>query len=219
MACARHHRLNPAAEPHLSHVEGLLAQHAGPVIAASDHVTAVPDLIRAYVPQRYVTLGTDGYGRSDSRENLRRFFEMDRHHIVIAALAGGVPTKGSVALNADGSFAYTPFANATGQDSFSYRAVDGNRTSNVGTVTITITAVNDAPVAVPDAYTTGQDSVLSVDAANGVLGNVTDVDHPRTSLTASLVTGPSRGSVVLNADGSFVYTPDAGASGRKPRAS
>ncbi len=132
---------------------------------------------------------------------------------VIAALAGGVPTKGSVVLNADGSFAYTPFANATGQDSFSYRAVDGNRTSNVGTVTITITAVNDAPVAVPDAYTTGQDSVLSVDAADGVLGNVTDVDHPRTSLTASLVTGPSRGSVVLNADGSFVYTPNAGVNG------
>jgi pyruvate dehydrogenase E1 component len=88
MACARHHRLNPAAAPRLSHVEGLLAGHSGPVIAASDHVSAVPDLIRAYVPQRYVTLGTDGYGRSDTRENLRRFFEMDRHHIAVAALAG-----------------------------------------------------------------------------------------------------------------------------------
>ncbi len=87
MACARHHRLNPAAVPRLSHVESLLAKHTGPVIAASDHVTAVPDLIRAYVPQRYVALGTDGYGRSDSRENLRRFFEMDRHHIAVAALA------------------------------------------------------------------------------------------------------------------------------------
>ncbi|MDH4150590.1 MAG: pyruvate dehydrogenase, partial [Betaproteobacteria bacterium] len=60
---------------------------AGPVIAASDHVATVPDLIREYVPQRYVTLGTDGYGRSDTRENLRRFFEMDRHHIAVAALA------------------------------------------------------------------------------------------------------------------------------------
>ncbi len=87
MACARHSRLNPAAAPRLSHVEGLLAQHTGPVIAASDHVTAVPDLIRAYVPRPYVALGTDGYGRSDSRENLRRFFEMDRHHIAVAALA------------------------------------------------------------------------------------------------------------------------------------
>ncbi len=87
MACARQHRLNPAAKPQLSHVESLLNGRAGPVIAASDHVTAVPDLIRAYVPRRYVALGTDGYGRSDSRENLRRFFEMDRHHIAVAALA------------------------------------------------------------------------------------------------------------------------------------
>jgi pyruvate dehydrogenase E1 component len=47
----------------------------------------VPDLIRAWVPRRYVALGTDGYGRSDTRENLRRFFEMDRHHIAVAALA------------------------------------------------------------------------------------------------------------------------------------
>ena len=76
-----------AATPRTSHVENLLSSHKGPAIAASDHVTAVPDLIRAYVPQRYVALGTDGYGRSDSRENLRRFFEMDRHHIAIAALA------------------------------------------------------------------------------------------------------------------------------------
>ena len=50
-------------------------------------MTAVPDLIRAWVPRRYVALGTDGYGRSDTRENLRRFFEMDRHHIAVAALA------------------------------------------------------------------------------------------------------------------------------------
>ncbi|MFZ9149689.1 MAG: alpha-ketoglutarate dehydrogenase [Burkholderiales bacterium] len=87
MDCERHNRLNPAATPRTSHVENLLSSHKGPAIAASDHVTAVPDLIRAYVPQHYVVLGTDGYGRSDSRENLRRFFEMDRYHIAIAALA------------------------------------------------------------------------------------------------------------------------------------
>ena len=87
MACARHNRLNPAATPRSSHVENALSAHHGPVIAASDYVTAVPDLIRAWVPRRYVALGTDGYGRSDTRENLRRFFEMDRHHIAVAALA------------------------------------------------------------------------------------------------------------------------------------
>ena len=87
MACARHNRLNPAATPRSSHVENALSVHHGPVIAVSDYVTAVPDMIRAWVPRRYVALGTDGYGRSDTRENLRRFFEMDRHHIAVAALA------------------------------------------------------------------------------------------------------------------------------------
>jgi len=62
MDCERHNRLNPAATPRTSHVENLLSSHKGPAIAASDHVTAVPDLIRAYVPQHYVVLGTDGYG-------------------------------------------------------------------------------------------------------------------------------------------------------------
>jgi pyruvate dehydrogenase E1 component len=87
MACARHNRLNPAATPRSSHVENALSVHHGPVIAVSDYVTAVPDLIRAWVPRRYVALGTDGYGRSDTRENLRRFFEMDRHHIAVTAVA------------------------------------------------------------------------------------------------------------------------------------
>jgi pyruvate dehydrogenase E1 component len=57
------------------------------VIAASDYVSAVADLIRPWVPRRYVALGTDGYGRSDGRAALRRFFEVDRHSIVVAALA------------------------------------------------------------------------------------------------------------------------------------
>ena len=87
MACERHNRLHPTGPRRVSHAQQQLSQHSGPVIAASDHVTAVPDLIRAYVPRRYVVLGTDGYGRSDSRENLRRFFEMDRHQIAVAALS------------------------------------------------------------------------------------------------------------------------------------
>jgi pyruvate dehydrogenase E1 component len=96
MICERHNRLNPAAAPRTGHVADALTARQGPVIAASDHVTAVADLIRAYVPGRYVALGTDGYGRSDSRENLRRFFEMDRHHIVIAALAA-LADEGTIA--------------------------------------------------------------------------------------------------------------------------
>jgi pyruvate dehydrogenase E1 component len=56
------------------------------VIAATDYARAVPELIRAYVPRRYVTLGTDGFGRSDTRQSLREFFEVDRRSIVLAAL-------------------------------------------------------------------------------------------------------------------------------------
>jgi pyruvate dehydrogenase E1 component len=63
-----------------------LGQSRGPVIAATDYVRALPELIRAYVPRRYVTLGTDGFGRSDTRQALRAFFEVDRLAIVLAAL-------------------------------------------------------------------------------------------------------------------------------------
>ena len=68
------------------YVTSALGASKGPVIAATDYVRAVPELIRAYVPRRYVTLGTDGFGRSDTRAALREFFEVDRASIVIAAL-------------------------------------------------------------------------------------------------------------------------------------
>ncbi|MDR6410788.1 alpha-ketoglutarate dehydrogenase [Paraburkholderia terricola] len=68
------------------YVTKALQASQGPVIAATDYVRALPELIRAYVPRRYVTLGTDGFGRSDTRQALREFFEVDRKAIVIAAL-------------------------------------------------------------------------------------------------------------------------------------
>jgi pyruvate dehydrogenase E1 component len=85
-AVARHNLLNPTAERKLSHVEQCLGGTAGPVIAATDYVRAFADQIRAYVPRRYVVLGTDGFGRSDTREKLRHFFEVDRWHVTVAAL-------------------------------------------------------------------------------------------------------------------------------------
>jgi pyruvate dehydrogenase E1 component len=69
-----------------AYVSSQLAASRGPVIAATDYVRAVPELIRAYVPRPYVTLGTDGFGRSDTRAALREFFEVDRVSILIAAL-------------------------------------------------------------------------------------------------------------------------------------
>ena len=56
------------------------------MIAATDYIRAFAEQIRAYVPRRYVVLGTDGFGRSDTREKLRRFFEVDRHYVTVAAL-------------------------------------------------------------------------------------------------------------------------------------
>ena len=121
-----------------------------------------------------------------------------------AVLVSG-PTNGSLTLNADGSFTYTPDADFNGTDSFTYVANDGDLDSNVATVTLTINPVNDAPVADDDAYSTDEDTSLIV-AAPGVLGNDTDVEDD--ALTAVLVAGPTNGTLTLNADGSFTYTPE-----------
>jgi pyruvate dehydrogenase E1 component len=86
MRVERRNRLHPESPAEPSYVERCLSPTSGPVIAASDYVRALPDLIRAWVPRRYVVLGTDGYGRSDTRADLRRFFEVDRAHVVVAAL-------------------------------------------------------------------------------------------------------------------------------------
>ena len=86
MAVARENLLNPAAKPKLAHVARCLDATHGPVIAATDYIRAFAEQIRAYVPRRYVVLGTDGFGRSDTREKLRHFFEVDRHYVTVAAL-------------------------------------------------------------------------------------------------------------------------------------
>jgi pyruvate dehydrogenase E1 component len=85
-AVARLNLLHPADKPKLSHVEQCLKDTRGPVIASTDYVRAFAEQIRPYVPRRYAVLGTDGFGRSDTREQLRRFFEVDRHYVAVAAL-------------------------------------------------------------------------------------------------------------------------------------
>ncbi len=87
LAAERWNMLHPAEPPRRSYVEDCLAGRPGPVIAATDYVRSFADQIRPFVPRRYRVLGTDGYGRSDYRRNLRRFFEVDRHYVAVAALA------------------------------------------------------------------------------------------------------------------------------------
>jgi len=128
----------------------------------------------------------------------------------LTAIIVSGPAHGSLSLNADGSFSYTPEADYTGTDSFTYKANDGEMDSGVATVTITVTGVNDGPVAVDDAYTTEEDTELVI-TAPGVLVNDTDVEG--NGLTAILVSGPAHGSLSLNADGSFIYTPEADYTG------
>ncbi|MFN3398567.1 MAG: transketolase-like TK C-terminal-containing protein, partial [Sulfurimicrobium sp.] len=82
----RWNRLHPEKPPRESYVGKCLKGGKEPVIASTDYLKAYADQIREFVPARYVTLGTDGFGRSDSREKLRRFFEVDRYHVAVAAL-------------------------------------------------------------------------------------------------------------------------------------
>jgi VCBS repeat-containing protein len=116
-----------------------------------------------------------------------------------------------VTLSANGSFTYTPAAGYDGTDTFTYRANDGTGLSNLATVTIVVNAGNDAPIAVNDSYGATEDSPLAVAAAAGVLRN--DSDAEGSPLQAILVEGPAQGTLTLNANGSFVYTPPADFNG------
>ena len=83
---ARHNYRHPLDEKRKSFVEMSLGNAAGPVIAATDYIRLYAEQIRAFVPQKYYVLGTDGFGRSDTRAKLREFFEVDRRHIAVCAL-------------------------------------------------------------------------------------------------------------------------------------
>ena len=84
----RWNRLHPAEPPRLPRVAGRLAGAEGPVVAVTDYMRALPDQVSRWIPRPYASLGTDGFGRSDTRESLRRFFEVDGPHIVVAVLSG-----------------------------------------------------------------------------------------------------------------------------------
>jgi pyruvate dehydrogenase E1 component len=101
MAVARENLLHPSAPAKRSFVETRLAETQGPVVAATDYVRTFAEQIRPYVPRRYVVLGTDGFGRSDTRERLRRFFEVDRKYVAVAALKALADEKAIPATKVD----------------------------------------------------------------------------------------------------------------------
>ena len=117
------------------------------------------------------------------------------------------PAKGTLTtLNtATGAFTYTPDANATGTDSFTFRASDGQATSNTATVAITISGANDPPVAQNAAITVSEDTATN--------GQLQAQDPEGSSLTYTVAAGPTRGSLTIQNSGAFTYTPDADVSG------
>ena len=120
-------------------------------------------------------------------------------------------TNGTLTLNANGSFSYTPDADFAGSDSFTYQVSDGKGGIDLATVTLTGTPVNDPARAFSDSYATTAGTVLTVPAATGVLAN--DSDPEGDPFTAELLTAASNGTVALAANGSFSYTPNAGFAG------
>ena len=122
-----------------------------------------------------------------------------------AVLVSG-PTHGTLSLEADGAFTYTPAADFFGADAFTYTVNDGGGASSPATVSIAVASTNDLPTATADTYATNEDTPLTV-SAPGVLANDTDVDGD--ALSAVLVSGPAHGTLALQPDGAFIYTPAA----------
>jgi VCBS repeat-containing protein len=123
------------------------------------------------------------------------------------------PAHGTVTMQSNGSFTYTPAADYWGVDSFTYRTSDGKVYSSNATVWLTVASANvAAPVAAADKYSTAQNAPLSVDSTRaGVLGN--DSDPASLPLTAMLLQKPKHGTVSLANDGTFIYLPRSGYSG------
>ncbi len=128
----------------------------------------------------------------------------------IKAILVGGPSFGTVTLNSDGSFTYSPNRDFNGTDTFTYVANDGTTASNLATVTINVKPVNDAPAAANDIHLGREDTKLIV-STTSVLDNDKDIDGD--TLRVTLQTGPRHGMLLLNADGTFTYTPDTNYNG------
>src|SRR5262249_19717949 len=127
-----------------------------------------------------------------------------------ATLLSG-PANGTISIGSDGSFTYLPAANFNGTDSFTYTATDDGGNSDVATATITVNPVNDKPAAANDTFSVNEDTTLTVDAAGGLLVNDSDIDGD--ALTPTVTSQPLHGTLTVNPDGSFSYTPEANYNG------
>jgi subtilisin family serine protease len=118
------------------------------------------------------------------------------------------PTNGTVVSNFNGTFDYTPYSNFNGQDSFEYQICDTYNSCDTATVTVTVTPVNDPPVANDDSATTTEETPVTIDVA------ANDEDDNLNNSTATVVSDPTNGIVVSNFDGTFNYTPYSNFNGQ-----
>ncbi len=134
--------------------------------------------------------------------------DTDSENNTLTATVVANPTNGTLTLNSDGTFSYVHDGSETTSDSFTYKANDGSLDSSVVTVTITVTAVNDAPVAVAEVISVAEGGTATtlVGGATNVLTNDTDAEN--NSLTATVVANPTNGTLTLNSDGTFSYVHD-----------
>ena len=144
------------------------------------------------------TLGVDDLLQNDS--------DVDGDSLSVNTTPVSDVTNGTLTLNADGTFTYTPNANFNGTDNFTYEVSDGNGGTATASVTITVTPVNDAPVAADTTINATEDTVY-----NGTLPAASDADGD--PVTYALGTAATNGTAVVNADGSFSYTPNANYNG------
>ena len=124
-------------------------------------------------------------------------------------------SNGSLTLNSDGSFRYIPNSNFNGSDRFSYQVRDGKGGTAQGSVMLSINGINDIPVAINDIYSLDEDATLSILAndANQLLSNDSDVDGDSLTVNTTPVSNVSNGSLTLNSNGSFSYTPSLNFNG------
>lgn len=177
-------------------------------------ITAKPD---TYIALKNRTLVVPGPGL------LTNDSDRDGYPLQAADPAASQMIGGIAFINADGSFSFIPAANYFGEGEFSYVATDSRVNSNVSKVKILIRESNATPVAENDVYSTTNKAVIQI-AAPGLLGNDWDTDHhpeytqygysPNDPKQALLVSAPSKGTVSLQIDGSFVYTPGVNFTGR-----
>ena len=135
--------------------------------------------------------------------------DVDGDSLSVGAVTQGA--NGTVVINGDNTVTYTPNADFNGADSFTYTVSDGNGGSDTATVSVTVNAVNDAPVAAADSGAIGEDTLLNV-AASGVLSNDSDPESDPLTVTAFDALSAKGAAVTVNADGSYSYDPTGSAT-------